>query len=307
MKIAQNVSELIGKTPLVYLNRVTEGCYAKVAAKLEFFNPGSSVKDRVALGMIEAAEKEGKINKDTVLIEPTSGNTGIGLAMISAVKGYKLKITMPETMSRERIKLMEAYGAEVILTAGSLGMKGAIEKAKELNSEIENSFMLQQFENPANPEKHRQTTAEEIWQDTEGDIDIFVAGVGTGGTITGVSQVLKSKKSSIISVAAEPEKSPVLSGGPPGPHKIQGIGAGFVPDVLDLSIIDEIIKVPDEEAIATAREMGIKEGILCGISAGAAVYAALNIARRLENKDKVIVVVIPDSGERYISTALFDY
>ncbi|OGI05369.1 MAG: cysteine synthase A [Candidatus Melainabacteria bacterium GWF2_32_7] len=307
MKIALNITELIGNTPLVYLNKITEGCKARIAAKLESFNPANSVKDRIGLAMIEAAEREGKIEPGkTTLIEPTSGNTGIGLALASAVKGYKLILTMPETMSIERRKLLKAYGAELVLTSGQLGMNGAIEKACQLASEIEDSYMLNQFGNPANPEIHRKTTAEQIWHDTDGKVDILVAGVGTGGTITGISQVIKDRKPEFKVVAVEPAKSPVLSDGKPGPHKIQGIGAGFIPEILDRSIIDEIIQVNDEDAMETARNLAKKEGILCGISSGAAAYAALQEAKKDENAGKLIVVILPDSGERYLSTPLFE-
>ena len=307
MKIANNVTELVGNTPLVKLNRVTEGAEATVLAKLEFFNPGSSVKDRIAVAMIDAAEKAGKINKNTTIVEPTSGNTGIGLAMVCAARGYKLIITMPETMSRERRMLMRAYGAELVLTPGPEGMGGAIAKAKELAEANPNSFFIpQQFENPANPEVHRNTTALEIWNDTDGKVDIVVAGVGTGGTITGIGEVLKAKNPNIQVVAVEPAASPVLSGGPKGPHPIQGIGAGFVPSILNTEIYDEIIQVPSEAAFETARAVGSQEGVLVGISSGAAVWAAVQLARRPENKGKNIVVIIPSNGERYLSTPLFE-
>jgi cysteine synthase A len=304
--IAKNITELIGKTPLVRLNRLTQGCVATVAAKLEFFNPCSSVKDRIGLSMIEQAEKEGRINQDTIIVEPTSGNTGIALAFVSAVKGYKLILTMPETMSIERRKLLSAFGAEIILTSGSEGMSGAVKKAEELAKGNKRYFILQQFKNAANPEIHRYTTAKEIWDDTSGKVDILVAGVGTGGTITGVAEAIKKKKLSFRAIAVEPSDSPVLSGGKAGPHKIQGIGAGFVPEILNKKIIDEIIRVSNDDAINTARRLAKEEGILAGISSGAATFAALEVARRKENKGKLIVVILPDTGERYLSTELFN-
>ena len=307
MNIANNITELVGNTPLVKLNRVTDGAEASVLAKLEFFNPGSSVKDRIAVAMIDAAEKVGKINKNTTIVEPTSGNTGIGLAMVCAARGYKLIITMPETMSRERRMLMRAYGAELVLTPGPEGMGGAIAKAKELAEANPDSFFIpQQFENPANPEVHRNTTALEIWNDTDGKVDIVVAGVGTGGTITGIGEVLKAKNPQVQVVAVEPAASPVLSGGPKDPQPIQGIGAGFVPSILNTEIYDEIIQVPSEAAFETARAVGSQEGVLVGISSGAAVWAAVQLAKRPENKGKNIVVIIPSNGERYLSTPLFE-
>jgi len=306
-KIAKNLTELIGNTPLVELANYnkTNDLGATVIAKLEYFNPGGSVKDRIAYAMIKEAEEKGLINSNTTIIEPTSGNTGIGLAWVAAAKGYKLIITMPETFSIERRRLMAALGAEIVLTPGAEGMPGAIKKAQELASEIENSFVPQQFENPANPEFHRNTTAEEIWRDTDGKVDIFVAGVGTGGTITGVGEVLKQKNSDIKIVAVEPAASPVLSGGQKGVHKIQGIGAGFIPKILNMEVIDEIFKVENESAFETSRKLAKTEGLLVGISSGAALYAASEIAKRPENKGKTIVVLLPDTGERYLSTELF--
>lgn len=306
MKIAQNVSELIGNTPLVRLNRLTDGTQATVLAKLEFFNPAHSVKDRLALAMLDAAEAAGKIGPETVIVEPTSGNTGIGLAMVCAARSYRLIIVMPETMSRERRMLLRAYGAELVLSPGAEGMSGAIAKANELAASNPNYFIPQQFENPANPEIHRSTTAEEIWRDTDGTVDIFVSGVGTGGTITGVGEVLKARKPEVKIVAVEPDASPVLSGGPKGPHPIQGIGAGFVPAILNTDIYDEVFRVKNDDAFRTARDMAAKEGLLVGISSGAATYAALELAKRPENAGKTIVVIIPSFGERYLSTPLFE-
>lgn len=304
-KIYHNVLETIGKTPLVKLNKITEGINATIVGKVEARNPGGSVKDRICLSMIEEAEKQGLIKPGATLIEPTSGNTGIGLAMVSAVKGYKLILTMPETMSIERRNLLKAYGAQIVLTPGPEGMGGAIKKAEELIANTPDSFMPQQFKNLANPKIHRETTGPEIWADTDGKVDILVAGVGTGGSITGVAQYIKPQKPSFRAVAVEPAASPVLSGGQKGPHKIQGIGAGFKPDVLEIDLVDEIVKVKDEDAFKTARDLAQKEGILVGISAGAATWAALEIAKKPENKGKIIVVILPDTGERYLSTALF--
>ena len=306
MKIANNITELVGNTPLVRLNRITAGAGAAIAAKLEFFNPAHSVKDRIGVAMIDAAEKAGRIKAGTVIVEPTSGNTGIALAMVAAARGYKLILTMPETMSRERRMLLRAYGAELILTPGSEGMDGAIRKAEELvKSDPDKYFLPQQFKNPANSEIHRKTTAEEIWRDTDGKIDYFVAGVGTGGTITGVGEVLKARKPALKVIAVEPDASPVLSGGPKGPHPLQGIGAGFVPEILNTKIYDEIMRVKGEDAFDIARRMAREEGLLVGISSGAAVWAALQVARRPEAEGKLIVVIIPSFGERYLSTDLY--
>lgn len=307
MKIADSIVDLVGRTPMVRLNRLVEGIDCEVVVKLESQNPGGSVKDRLGFAMIDAAEKSGLINRDTVIIEPTSGNTGVGLAFVCAAKGYQLKIVMPDSVSTERRMIVQAYGGEVILTPGKDGMKGAIAKAEELQRTISGSFIPMQFNNPANAEIHRKTTAIEIWEDTDGLVDIFVAGSGTGGTITGVSEVIKSKKSSCYSVVVEPEDSAVLSGGAPGPHKIQGIGPGFVPQVLNTASYDEIFKVSAADAFETARKLATHEGIFCGISAGANVYAALQIARRPENKGKMIVTIICDTGERYLSTPLFAF
>jgi len=305
-KIAKNITELIGRTPLVRLNRISDSTGAEVLAKLEYFNPLSSVKDRIGNAMIEDAEQRGIINKDTVIVEPTSGNTGIALAFVCAAKNYRCILVMPDTMSTERRSLLKALGAELVLTEGTKGMKGAIEKAESLSKEIPNAFIPQQFNNQANPMIHRKTTAEEIWSDTDGAVDIVVSGIGTGGTITGISEVLKERKSSFKSVAVEPKDSPILSGGSPGPHKIQGIGAGLTPGVLNTDIYDEIVQVMNNEAFEASRSLGKQEGILVGISSGAAIHAASVIAKKPENKGKTIVVILPDTGERYLSTALFN-
>lgn len=304
-RIAKDITSLIGNTPMVMLNKITKGLKADLIAKLEYFNPCSSVKDRIGLSMIEAAEKDGLIKKNTVIVEPTSGNTGIALAFVCAARGYKLILTMPDTMSMERRQLLAAFGAELVLTPGAKGISGAVKKAEELVAENPEYFMPQQFENPANPEIHRRTTAQEIWRDTDGMVDMLVAGVGTGGTITGVSEVIKKKKPSFKAIAVEPADSPVLSGGQPGPHKLQGLGAGFVPGVLNTKIIDEIIAVAYDDARKTAQRLAREEGILAGISSGAATWAALEVARREESRGKMIVVILPSTGERYLTTDLF--
>jgi cysteine synthase len=305
MSIAEDVTQLVGNTPLVRLRRLTEGAVADVVAKLEYFNPGGSVKDRIGVAMLDAAEEAGLIKPDTIILEPTSGNTGIALAMVAAARGYKLVLTMPETMSVERRILLRAYGAELVLTPGKDGMPGAIAKAEELAKSDQRYFVPQQFENPANPAIHRATTAEEVWRQTDGKVDIFVSGVGTGGTITGVAQVIKERKPEVQFIAVEPSASPVLSGGQKGPHPIQGIGAGFIPPVLDQDLVDEVITVGNDESLELARRLAAEEGLLAGISSGAAVAAALEVARRPENKGKLVVVILPSSGERYLSTVLF--
>ncbi len=305
MNIAHSVTDLIGNTPLVRINRLTQGCVAQVVAKLEYQNPAHSVKDRIGLSMIEAAEKAGRIKPDTIILEPTSGNTGIGLAMVCAARGYKCTLVMPDTMSKERRMLLRGYGAELVLTPGAERMPGAIKKAEEMAAADPRYFIPQQFENPANPEVHRRTTAEEIWRDTDGKADILVSGIGTGGTITGVGEALKARKPSFQCIAVEPDASAVLSGGQPGPHPMQGIGAGFIPKILNTQIYDEVVRVKNDDALQTARRMAREEGLLVGISSGAAVWAALEVAKRAKNKGKLIVVIIPSFGERYLSTPLF--
>ena len=305
MRIADDITKLVGNTPLVRVNKLTKGLQVEILAKLEYFNPCSSVKDRIGVAMIEAAEQSGQVSKETVFVEPTSGNTGIALAFVCAVKGYRLILTMPDTMSVERRTMLRALGAELVLTPGERGMRGAIERAEELVKENPKAIMPQQFKNRANVEAHKRTTAEEIWRDTDGRVDVLVAGVGTGGTITGVSEVIKSRKPAFRAVAVEPGGSPILSGGTPGPHKLQGIGAGFIPDILNLKIIDRVVKVSNENAMETSRKLAREEGIFCGISSGAAMWAALEIAREPEFRDSLIVVIIPSLGDRYLSTELF--
>jgi cysteine synthase A len=305
MKIANDMTELIGNTPLVWLNKIGRDCPAKIAGKLEFFNPASNVKDRIGVSMVLDAERQGKLKPGMTIVEPTSGNTGIALAWVAAAKGYKLVLTMPESMTIERRKILKLLGAEIVLTPAEEGMIGAVDRAIQINEQNDNSFIPQQFENPSNPQIHRETTAEEVWKDTDGSVDIFVAGVGTGGTITGVGEVLKSRKPSVQIIAVEPAASPVLSGGKPCPHKIQGIGAGFVPEVLNMEVVDEVVKIGDKEAFEMANRLAKEEGILTGVSAGAAVAAAVKVASRKRNADKIVVVVLPDTGERYLTTELF--
>ena len=305
MRIAEDMTKLVGGTPLVRINKLARGLHAEIVAKLEFFNPCGSVKDRIGVAMVEAAEKSGSLKRDSIVVEPTSGNTGIALAFVCAVKGYRVILTMPETMSQERKSMLQALGAELVLTSGDRGMRGAIEKAEEITRQTPGAFMPQQFRNPANVEIHRKTTAEEIWNDTGGRVDMLVAGVGTGGTITGAAQVIKKKKASFQAIAVEPESSPVLSGGAPGPHKIQGIGPGFIPEILDGRVIDRVVRVPNDAAFETARKLARVEGIFCGISSGAAMWAALEVAQEAESRGKLLVVLLPDLGDRYLSTDLF--
>ncbi len=306
MRVASDVTQLIGGTPLVWLNRVTEGAGARIAAKLESFNPGGSVKDRIGLAVIEAAERDGRLGPDSIVVEPTSGNTGVALACVCAIRGYRLIVTMPETMSLERRKLLSAFGADVVLTPGAEGMPGAVREAEAIVARTPGAFMPQQFRNPANPRVHRMTTAEEIWKDTDGQVDAVVAGVGTGGTITGVAEIIKGRKTGFLAIAVEPEEAPVLSGGSPAPHRIQGIGAGFIPDVLRRELLDEVVRIPADRAGIMARRLAREEGLLAGISSGAAVAAAVDVAKRPAMAGKLIVVILPDSGERYLSTWLFE-
>lgn len=305
-KIAKSISELVGRTPLLRLNRISEGCLGEVVAKLESFNPCGSIKDRIGVSMIDAAERAGLIRESTIILEPTSGNTGIALAFVCASKGYPLVLTMPDTMSEERVRLLKMFGAKVILTPGHEGMTGAVKKAEEMARTDSNFLILHQFRNPANPEIHQKTTALEIWEDTDGKIDILVAGVGTGGTITGISEVLKKKRPGLKTIAVEPESSPVLSGGRPGPHKIQGIGAGFIPEIFQMNLVDEVIKVSNENAVLFAKRLAEEEGVLAGISSGAAAWAAIEVAKRKENMERMIIVILPDTGERYLSTGLLN-